>query len=71
VKAAELREKTVEELNELNAGLRRRLFDLRFKHYTGQLMETHELRNTRREIARVATVIRERELAQQANAAQG
>lgn len=67
MKSNELREKSVDELKVLSAELRRKSFDLRFKHYTGQLLNTAEIRTTRRAIARVETVIRERELAQQAD----
>lgn len=67
MKATELREKTVDELKGLSGELRHKLFDLRFKHYTGQLLNTAEIRVTRRDIAKVETVIRERELAQQGN----
>jgi large subunit ribosomal protein L29 len=56
----ELREKSVDELNALDAEFRRRLFDLRFKHYTGQLVNTADLKATRRGIARIQTIIRER-----------
>lgn len=64
MKASELREKTVDELRELGNEKRRELFDLRFKHYTGQLVKTASLRDVRRDIARIETVIREREISQ-------
>ncbi|MEZ4471792.1 MAG: 50S ribosomal protein L29 [bacterium] len=66
MKASELREKTVDELKTMGEERRRELFDLRFKHYTGQLLDTASLRKTRRDIARIETIIRERELAQSA-----
>ena len=66
MKANELREKSLEELKTLNDGERKALFDLRFQHYTGQLMDTASLKRTRRNIARLETVIRELELAQAA-----
>lgn len=62
--AAELRQKSISELQELDTEFRRRLFDLRFKHYTGQLVNTAELKATRRGIARIQTIIRERALNQ-------
>lgn len=62
--STELREKTVSELEDLDQELRRRLFDLRFKHYTGQLVNTADLKATRRGIARIQTVMRERALLQ-------
>jgi large subunit ribosomal protein L29 len=66
MKANELREKSLEELRTLNDEERKSLFDLRFQHYTGQLMDTASLTRTRRNIARLETVIRELELAQAA-----
>lgn len=66
MKASELREKTVDELTALNTERRRELFDLRFKHYTGQLLDTASLRKARRDIARIETILRERTLAQSA-----
>ncbi len=57
MQATELREKSPEELNkELRAQLEKQ-FRLRMKRSTGQLNETHELRNTRRTIARIKTVL--------------
>jgi large subunit ribosomal protein L29 len=61
-----LREKSVEELRTLGEEERRNLFDLRFKHYTGQLINTASLRDARRQIARIETIIRERETVQMA-----
>ena len=54
------------ERNELNAELenmKKELFNLRFQHVTGQLENPVKLRETKRDIARVKTVIREKELA--------
>ena len=68
--ARELREKSLDELHELNAERRRELFDLRFKHSTGQLVNTAALRTTRRDIARIETLIREREISQTAGRAE-
>lgn len=55
-----LRDKSVEELKALEAELREQLFRNRMKHYAGQLDKPSQLRQTRREIARVATVLGER-----------
>ncbi len=56
-------EMTEVELNaELN-NMKKELFNLRFQHVTGQLENPVELRETKRDIARVKTVIREKELA--------
>ena len=68
MKASELREKSVDELRALSDERRKELFDLRFKHYTGQLVNTAALRSTRRDIARIETLIRERQISQTASA---
>jgi large subunit ribosomal protein L29 len=58
--AKELRAKSPEELNkELNELLRAH-FGLRMQHATQQLSNTSELRKTRRSIARVRTILREK-----------
>ncbi len=66
MKPSELREKTLDELRTLSGERRKELFDLRFKHYTGQLTDTAALKHARRDVARIETVIREREIAQTA-----
>jgi large subunit ribosomal protein L29 len=57
MKATELNEKTVEELNSELLGLLREQFNLRMQHASGQLAQTHMLKEVRRNIARVKTVI--------------
>ncbi|MGC6419191.1 MAG: 50S ribosomal protein L29 [Bradymonadia bacterium] len=64
MKTSELREKSAQDLRDLSDERRRELFDLRFKHYTGQLLDTAALKKTRRDIARIETVLREVERAQ-------
>jgi large subunit ribosomal protein L29 len=71
MRANELRQKSTEELRQMSQEFRRSLFDLRFKQHTGQLTQTHELRAARRDIARVETILRERELAQQSGGQKG
>jgi len=62
MKAKELREKTQAELfDELNE-LKSELFKLRFQHATNQLDNPMKLKEVKRSIARVKTIIREREL---------
>ena len=68
MKASDLREKSLDELRALSDERRRELFDLRFKHYTGQLVNTAALRSKRRDIARIETIIRERQISQTASA---
>jgi large subunit ribosomal protein L29 len=59
VKADELREMTVEELQQKGQELKRKLFNLRFQRATGELDNTAELKKTRRDIARLMTVLDE------------
>ncbi|AMG30349.1 50S ribosomal protein L29 [Grimontia hollisae] len=60
MKAQELREKSVEQLNEELLGLLREQFNLRMQAATGQLQQTHTLKNVRRDIARVKTVLNQK-----------
>jgi len=62
VKASELRELTDAELQKKLADSKEELFKLRFQLATGQLDNPMKIREVRRRIARVKTVIREREL---------
>ena len=43
--------------------MKKDLFNLRFQHVTGQLENPIKMRETKRDIARVKTIIREKELA--------
>jgi large subunit ribosomal protein L29 len=61
-KAAELRDLTDEQLLERAESAKEELFNLRFQLATGQLDNPSMIRKVRHEIARVATVLREREL---------
>lgn len=58
----DLREMKTEELEQLGQERRRQGFDLRFQHYTGQLRDSAALRINRRDIARIETILRERNL---------
>jgi large subunit ribosomal protein L29 len=60
MKASELRELTLEELQAKEQELRREHFTAKVKHATGQLENTAKLRLLRRDIARVETVLRAR-----------
>lgn len=60
MKASELNEKSVEELNaELLAQLEAQ-FKLRMQHSTGQLAQSHLLKQARRDIARIKTVLQQK-----------
>ena len=60
--AGELRELTDEELTDKLREFKEELFNLRFQMATGQLDNNRRLRTDRREIARIYTVLNEREL---------
>ena len=60
--AAELRAVSADDLAEKLAEAKEELFNLRFQNATGQLDNTARLRAVRKDIARIYTVMREREL---------
>ncbi|MDK4530125.1 50S ribosomal protein L29 [Kingella kingae] len=60
MKANELKEKSVEQLNEVLVDLLKQQFGLRMQHATGQLGKTSQIKQVRRDIARVKTVIAEK-----------
>ena len=65
MKSAELRELSDTELVEQIEELKQELFNLRFQHVTGQLDNPRALGECRRSLARVRTIQRERELAEE------
>ena len=56
----ELRKKTTDELNEELVAAKKELFNLRFQNATNQLDNSAKIRETRRNIARIQTVIAEK-----------
>lgn len=62
MKPAEIRELSVPELNQKLTDLKAELFNLRFQHAINQLDNPLRLQIVRKDIARVKTVIREKEL---------
>ena len=62
VKAAELRELSDQELVARLREAKAELFNLRFQNATGQLDNNRRLQTVRRDIARIYTIMREREL---------
>ena len=62
MKAKEIHNMTNDELIAKLAGLKEELFNLRFRHATGQLENPNVLKTVKKDIARVKTVLREREL---------
>ena len=62
MKANELRDMSAAELTKKLAELKEELFNLRFQSATGQLENTARLKAVKHDIARMYTVLREREL---------
>ena len=65
-KTQKLREKTEDELEHRKLELDEQLFKLRFQRATGALENPMKMRDARREVARINTILREREIASQA-----
>ena len=66
MKASEIRELTAEELAAKRGDLKKDLFNLRLQLATNQLDNTNKITEVKRDIARVNTVIREKQLAEKA-----
>ena len=64
MKANEIRELSPAELNEKLASLKAELFNLRFQHAVNQLDNPMRMKDVKKDIARLKSVIREKELAQ-------
>ena len=62
MKASEMREKTQAELQKELSELKSELFKLRFQLVTNQLENPMKLKDVKKSIARVTTIIREREI---------
>lgn len=62
MKANEICKMSSEDLNNKVNELKNELFNLRFRLATGQLDNPSSIKNVKRDIARVKTIIREREL---------
>lgn len=60
MKAKDLREKSVDELNQELLDLLQAQFKMRIQASTGQLEQTHNIKVVRRDIARVKTVLNEK-----------
>ncbi|MCX2722385.1 MULTISPECIES: 50S ribosomal protein L29 [Roseibium] len=60
MKATDVRAKTLDELRSELEGLKKEQFNLRFQKATGQLENTARVRQIRRDIARIQTIMREK-----------
>ncbi len=66
MKASEIRALSAEELLRKEDDLKQELFNLRFQHETGQLENPQKMKQTKRDIARVKTIIKQFELGKKA-----
>ena len=62
MKAKELRDRSIPELNRTLSDLEEQLFKLRFQKSTGQIENPIKIREVRKDIARVMTVMTERQV---------
>ncbi len=60
MKASDIRARTVDELSEEVDALGKEIFNLRFQRASGQLENTARVRQVRRDIARIKTILGER-----------
>jgi large subunit ribosomal protein L29 len=61
MKPAEMRERTIKDLVEMNKELRRELWQARLDNFTNKLDDTAKLRRLRRDIARLKTVLAQKQ----------
>jgi large subunit ribosomal protein L29 len=64
MKGKDLTERSTEDLRELRTVLQKELFQNKMKNFTGQLDDTSQLGRTRRDIARINTILSQRAGAQ-------
>jgi len=63
VNIEEIKNMSTDELNDSLLGLKKEAFNLRFQQANGQLENTSRMRDVRKDIARVSTVLREQQTA--------
>lgn len=66
MKSADVRQMTVDQLDDEVAKLKKEQFNLRFQRATGQLENTARIRQVRRDIARITTIAAEKRAKAQA-----
>ncbi|MEO9615731.1 MAG: 50S ribosomal protein L29 [Nitratireductor sp.] len=60
MKASDIRAKTLDQLTDDLAGLKKEQFNLRFQQATGQIEKTARVKQVRRDIARIKTIVVEK-----------
>ncbi|MGI6029970.1 MAG: 50S ribosomal protein L29 [Eubacteriales bacterium] len=63
MKANEIREMTAAELSAKLVELKSELFNLRFQHATNQLENPMKIKSVKKDLARIQTILKEKELA--------
>ena len=64
MKMTDIRKLTTEELNKKLEEIKKELFNLKFSAATGNLEKPHKIKELRHDVAKIKTVIRERELSE-------
>ncbi len=64
MKMADIRKLTTEDLNKKLEEIKKELFNLKFASATGSLEKPHRIKELRHDVAKIKTVIRERELSE-------
>jgi large subunit ribosomal protein L29 len=59
MKTGEIRDLNLEEMHQKVSDLKEELFNLRFQHEIGQLEDPQKMKQTKRDIARLKTIMRE------------
>ena len=62
MKASEIRDMSMEEMQRKLSDLKQEFFNLRFQHETGQLENPQKMKQTKRDIARIKTIIKQSQL---------
>jgi large subunit ribosomal protein L29 len=62
MKASEIRDMSMEEIQRKLGDLKQEFFNLRFQHETGQLENPQKMKQTKRDIARIKTIIKQSQL---------
>ena len=62
MKASEIRDMNIDEMQQKLSDLKGELFNLSFQHEIGQLENPQKMKETKRDIARIKTIIREVEV---------
>ncbi len=68
MKALDIRKMSVAEIEKAITETRHALMNMRFQTITGQLTDTSQVRNVRRDIARLETILKEKQMAEESEA---